>query len=162
MWSLTGTRAAEQPGRMLKGFLRTIKFVRSISQLSSSAFRLWLGRRHKLRIEIRFTGEKRERIHAASQELGCRCAGCNPCLNQTTVTMPVFFTSVPDSVGSGFVGRQPTSRKMLAPSFAAFPIRYAVSDYPTRRCARQPISQKSTSSRVASLKITISLPRGPA
>ena len=40
--------------------------------------------------------------------------------------------------------------------FASFLTRYAVSDYSTRWPARQPISQTSASSRVASLKITIS------
>ena len=39
---------------------------------------------------------------------------------------------------------------------APLPTRYPVSDYSTRWPARQPISQKSASSRVASLKITIS------
>jgi hypothetical protein len=51
--------------------------------------------------------------------------------------------------------RAPRAR-CCQPRFAGFPTRYAVSDYSTRWPAGQPISQKSASSRVPSLKIAIS------
>src|SRR3974390_2667814 len=65
-----------------------------------------------IRFDYRFTGETSERIHAAASELVALApdvilASTNPvvsALQELTRTIPIVFTWVSDSVGSGYVG----------------------------------------------------------
>jgi putative ABC transport system substrate-binding protein len=70
----------------------------------------WIEGRN-LRIDYRFAGENNQRTHAAAQELAAGApdvifVSTNPVVSavmQATGTIPIVFTWVSDSVGSGFV-----------------------------------------------------------
>jgi ABC-type uncharacterized transport system substrate-binding protein len=85
---------------------------RTTSRLSSGASRISAGAKVAIfRFDFRFTGESTERMRAAATEVVAMApdvifVSTNPAVSallQVTRTIPIVFTWVSDSIGSGYV-----------------------------------------------------------